>query len=212
MSDVPASDADQKLGQVLDHSYDGIQEYDNPTPGWWSAVFVATVMFSAMYFMYYHLRPDATSVRDEYDDAVASNLQKQWGKMGTLGQDQNSLLAYMQNKDYMLMGRTVFKSNCVSCHGPQGAGLVGPNLTDDYYKNIKVLGDIPRVINNGANGGQMPSWKSRLHPNEVALVAAYVASLRGQNLPGRPPEGDKIAPWPDAPASPASAAPAPATK
>jgi len=42
----------------------------------------------------------------------------------------------------------------------------------------------------------MPSWKQRLHPNEVALVAAYVASMRGQNLPGKAPEGTPMEPWP----------------
>ena len=42
----------------------------------------------------------------------------------------------------------------------------------------------------------MPAWKTRLHPNEVVLMAAYVAGLRGKNLKGRPPEGEKIDPWP----------------
>ena len=31
----------------------------------------------------------------------------------------------------------------------------------------------------------MPSWRTRLHPNEVVLMAAYVAGLRGKNLKGR---------------------------
>jgi cytochrome c oxidase cbb3-type subunit 3 len=49
----------------------------------------------------------------------------------------------------------------------------------------------------------MPAWKTRLHPNEIVLVAAYVASLRGKNLPGpRGPEGEKIPPWPVLPAKP----------
>ena len=43
----------------------------------------------------------------------------------------------------------------------------------------------------------MPAWRNRLHPNEVVLVAAYVATLRGKNLPSpRPPEGEIIPPGP----------------
>ena len=34
--------------QLLDHEYDGIQEYDNPCPGWWHAIFLLTVLFSVV--------------------------------------------------------------------------------------------------------------------------------------------------------------------
>jgi cytochrome c oxidase cbb3-type subunit 3 len=78
--------------------------------------------------------------------------------------------------------------------------LVGPNLTDEYYKNVKQLIDVARVIQEGAANGSMPAWKSRLHPNEIVMVAAYVANLRGKNLKGpRGQEGQAIPPWPAAP-------------
>ena len=32
--------------QVLEHEYDGIQEYDNPMPRWWLLTFAGTVIFS----------------------------------------------------------------------------------------------------------------------------------------------------------------------
>ena len=80
----------------------------------------------------------------------------------------------------MLYANSVFLTNCQSCHGPDGSGVVGPNLTDDYYKNVKKITDIAEVIKNGAAGGSMPAWKTRLHPNEVILMAAYVAGLRGR--------------------------------
>jgi cytochrome c oxidase cbb3-type subunit 3 len=36
------------------HSYDGIQEYDNPLPGWWKWLFLATFIFSIFYWLYFH--------------------------------------------------------------------------------------------------------------------------------------------------------------
>jgi len=100
-------------------------------------------------------------------------------------------------KDWLAIGAAVFKTHCKSCHAENGQGLVGPNLTDDNYKNGKELIDIARVIENGAANGSMPAWKNRLVPNEVVLVSAYVANMRGQNLEGRKAEGDVIAPWPE---------------
>ena len=40
--------------KVFDHNYDGIQEYDNPTPGWWYAIFAGCVVFSVLYILVYH--------------------------------------------------------------------------------------------------------------------------------------------------------------
>ncbi len=109
-----------------------------------------------------------------------------------------TILKYKDDADWMLYANSVFLTNCQSCHGPDGSGVVGPNLTDDFYKNVKKITDIAEVINNGAAGGSMPAWRTRLHPNEVILMAAYVAGLRGKNLKGRGPEGEKIDPWPAA--------------
>lgn len=187
---------------VLDHEYDGIKEYDNPTPGWWSFIFFATVVFSYWYLLYYHSSSVSTSVAQGYEDEVSADLKKRFSTIGDLKPDQQTLVKYMQNAEWSAVGASVFKTNCVSCHGAEAAGQIGPNLTDDHWKNVRQIEDIPQVIMNGAAAGAMPAWKTRLHPNEVVLVAAYVASLRGKNLPGpRGAEGEQIAPWPAEPAA-----------
>ena len=197
---------------LLDHEYDGIREYDNPTPGWWNLLFVASIIFALFYFIYYHSNVPDRSIHDTYAAAYAADLQREFAKFGELKADTQSLLGYMQKQDYMAVGQSIFKQNCVSCHGSQGEGQVGPNLTDDYYKNVTTLEDIPKVITNGANNGAMPSWAMRgLQKNEIILVGAYVASLRGKNIPGAPPYGTKIAPWPQLESAPTSP-PAPAGK
>lgn len=195
------------LGTTLDHCYDGIQEYDNPTPGWWWFLFYVTIVFSIGYFIFFQFSPEAWTNAQEHDTAVARNLRLQFGEIGDLKPDEATVLRFMNDPKWLLVGKTVFAGRCVSCHGSDGSGSVGPNLTDDHWKNVRRLADIPMVITNGAANGAMPSWKNQLHPNEIVLTAAYVASLRGRNLPSpRPPEGDVIPPWPDAPA-PATSAP-----
>ena len=39
--------------ELTGHEYDGISEYDNPTPSWWHLIFLASVVFSVFYFTYY---------------------------------------------------------------------------------------------------------------------------------------------------------------
>jgi len=191
--------------QFTDHEYDGIREYDNPCPGWWNLLFVATVVFSVIYFLYYQFNYSAPTLAERWQAAEAANTARQFASLGNLTPDEPTLNAYRSNAEWLPVGQQVFKANCVSCHGADGQGLVGPNLTDDYYKNVTKLTDIAEVVANGANNGAMPAWKNRLQPNEIVLVSAYVASLRGQDLPGPRVAGDhEIAPWP------ATAAPQPA--
>ncbi len=111
--------------------------------------------------------------------------------------DRETILKYMNDPEWLAVGQVVYKTNCVSCHGAKGEGLVGPNLTDDYWKNVRKVEDIATVIANGAANGSMPAWKNRLsHPNQIVLTAAYIASLRNNPLPGpRPAEGDPVPPW-----------------
>lgn len=36
---------------LIDHNYDGIQEFDNPLPRWWVYLFYATIVFSILYYL-----------------------------------------------------------------------------------------------------------------------------------------------------------------
>ncbi|MBP1685858.1 MAG: cytochrome c oxidase (chain cbb3-type) [Deltaproteobacteria bacterium] len=188
---------------LQEHEFDGIQEYDNPTPGWWYLIFFATFVFSLWYFLYYHMSTISTPVAVEYQDATADDMKKRFAEIGDLKPDAATVVRFMNEPGWLQFGASIFKTNCVSCHAANGQGQVGPNLTDDAYKNVTKIDDIPQVIANGAANGAMPAWKTRMHPNEVVLVASYVASLRGKNLPGpRGAEGTVIPPWPAPPVEP----------
>lgn len=182
---------------MTDHEYDGIREYDNPMPGWWSWLFALSIGFSGIYFFFVTLAGGGLSPLGEYDRAQTEDANRQFALMGDVGSDPASLLRLSQDDKVVRIGQSIFQGNCAACHGPTGAGLTGPNLTDERYIHVKKIGDIVDVVEKGRNNGAMPAWANRLQPREIAVVASYVASLRGKNLPGREPQGDAIAPWSD---------------
>jgi mono/diheme cytochrome c family protein len=75
-------------------------------------------------------------------------------------------------------GKTVFTSNCKSCHTLKDAGAtgsVGPNLDD--LKPDKAT--VQRQVENG--GGPMPAFKGKLSDAQINDVSTYVSTVAGQS-------------------------------
>jgi len=196
------SDRDRRLG----HAYDGIEEYDNPLPGWWTWLFVATIVFSVGYYAYYQLGPGPTIVA-QYEADVQAAAERQ-AKMAppALTVTEESLRALMRDTRAMAAAKEIFGTRCMPCHGPQGQGLVGPNLTDEYWLHGGTLVEIRHTISEGVLDKGMVPWKDQLKPEEISAMAAYVGTLQGTNPPNpKPPQG-KNAKGEAAPAAPAAAA------
>ena len=185
---MAARDRKDKDPQVLEHEYDGIQEYDNPMPRWWLLTFAGTIIFSVIY--YFNVGPVGNGkgrVADYEADmkAFAAAHPAPTGVPSVGG-----LLALVSNKDAVHEGQEVFTKNCVACHGPDGGGLIGPNLTDNYWIHGASIDSIYVTIANGVLDKGMPPWSKVLKPQDVLLVTAYVSTLRG-TTPAKPkaPQG-----------------------
>lgn len=191
-----ASSGTSRIAQLLEHEYDGIREYDNPTPGWWHAIFIATILFALLYFAFYHLSPVSFTIQENWNKAKVAENKRIFGKIGDLAADEETINKMAKDDAMMSIAKGMFVGNCASCHASDGGGINGVNLCDDNYKNVKKIADIYHVIEVGANNGAMPPWSARLSQNERVLLAAYVKNLRGTK-PAAPkaPEGEVIPPW-----------------
>lgn len=177
------------------HAYDGITEYDNPTPGWWSWIFVGTIVFSILYFAVAMMSNGGLSPLASYEAAQQDEMKRQYGELGTLANDDASVLKLMKDPKWIGVGQSLYNTNCVACHGKAGGGVTAPNLTDDHWMYVKSPKDIVDVVLNGRKNGAMPAWKNTLRGPEPLIVSAYVASLRGTNAPGKGTEGEVIPKW-----------------
>jgi cytochrome c oxidase cbb3-type subunit 3 len=110
-----------------------------------------------------------------------------------LSEDQ--LMAMVSQESVLKSGAEIFKSRCVSCHGAEGEGIVGPNLTDDYWIHGGRMTEIVATITNGVPAKGMVPWKSMLSADEIHQVAAFVKSIRGQKVKNpKAPEGTLVTP------------------
>ena len=95
----------------------------------------------------------------------------------------------MEDESNLANGKKVFESNCASCHLNDGGGSIGPNLTDNYWKNGGSVQEVFTTIENGITGTAMVSWKALISPNDRQDVTSYILV----NLVGSTPANPKDA-------------------
>lgn len=179
--------------RLLQHEYDGIREYDNPLPGWWRRLFWATFFFSIGYFFHYHITGNGTSIAEAYELEMSEAREQRAKELMGSTVTPEGLEKLMADPALMSDARRLFTERCASCHADRGQGLIGPNLTDDYWLHGNgTLMDIYKLVNEGVPDKGMPAWGPQLKPAEVQKLAALVGSFRGLNLPGKAPQGKPV--------------------
>ena len=194
--------------QLLDHSYDGIQEYDNPLPRWWVLLFWLTILATPIYILYYHYGPGPLAV-ERYDAEMIAFYDKQAEELLALGEiTESTLVGLMDDPSMMNSGKKIVQGKCATCHGMFGEGGIGPNLTDGYWLQGAQLLDIYRTVREGVTDKGMLAWERQLRPAELLAVSSYVGGLLGTAPPNpKPPQGNEVERQPPAEitASPANA-------
>lgn len=185
--------SDETKDQLRSHAYDGIQEYENQLPRWWVYLFVITIIFSGFYLYYYHLRGVPAGLEAEYqsEQKAAEHLaMAQPNPADSITEE--SLLALVKDAKVVSQGKTIFAEKCAACHGASGEGLVGPNLTDDFWIHGGSMKNMVHTIRVGVPEKGMIPWGGMLKDDEIFAVAAFIRSIHGTNPPnGKAPEGQK---------------------
>jgi cytochrome c oxidase cbb3-type subunit 3 len=171
-------------------TYDDIQEEDNRLPLWWLIILFGTSAFGFGYWFVFHSLKALPLPMEEYRAEVAAQKAAR-AAANPLGEE--AFAAMLASSETIEAGHQVFMSTCVSCHGPNGEGLVGPNLTDAYWLHGNKPADIIRDVTEGFIEKGMPPWGPVLGDEKVRKVTAYVLSLKGKNLKGpRAPQGNLV--------------------
>jgi cytochrome c oxidase cbb3-type subunit 3 len=186
------------------HSWDGIEEFDNPMPRWWVWVFYLTIAFAIGYTIAYpawpllkgatpgllghSTRADVAAEIQRIDDANAPVKAALEQADLAMVSDDPGLKQYATNA-----GAAVFKTWCAQCHGAGAAGvqkLGYPNLLDDDWIWGGDINSIHTTISHGvrnttdadARYGQMAAYgvDELLEPQQIDEVVNFVLQISGQ--------------------------------
>lgn len=168
--------------ETTGHVYDGIEELDNPMPKWWLILFVATIVFTAVYLVLYPgmgnwkgvLNWTSTGELDRHQqqhDRRYAPLFAQYAK--------TPIEELVKNPKALKMGERIFLNNCALCHGSDAAGSFGfPDLTDSDWLYGGHADAIKTTVMEGRNG-QMPAWGAVIGEKGVTNVSTFIRSNAG---------------------------------
>ncbi|MGR3622611.1 cytochrome-c oxidase, cbb3-type subunit III [Pseudophaeobacter sp.] len=184
------------------HTWDGIEEFDNPMPRWWLWSLYATIVWGVIYTILYPAWPmvnSATagilgwSTRGDVAAEIAAveeanapmNAKLEAAELTAIATDPE-LGSYAVSS-----GSAVFKTWCAQCHGSGAAGAKGyPNLLDDAWLWGGSVEDIHMTISHGirnedsddARYSEMPAFgrDELLEKEEIDQVVNFVMSLSGE--------------------------------
>ncbi|MEL6800289.1 MAG: cytochrome-c oxidase, cbb3-type subunit III [Pseudomonadota bacterium] len=202
MSETPNKKKEDKV-ETTGHSWDGIEEYNNPLPRWWLYTFYATIAWGILYTIAYPAWPlisQATpgllgfSTRAEVQEDINAVNERNADVIERLAtvelaslSDDPELMNYAVNG-----GAAIFRANCSQCHGSGAAGVQAagyPNLLDDDWLWGGTIEDIAWTISHGirneqspdANWSEMPAYGEIFSEEEIGSVVQYVLQLSGQD-------------------------------
>ena len=171
-----------------EHSYDGIEELDNPPPRWIMMIFYLTIGFSILYAAYFFW----LDVGDQQDARYVKKSEIHETRYQLANQSTEEIVALTDPAD-IEEGKSIYtEMACFACHGLLGEGnAIGPNMTDDAWLNGCDFQSVFNIIKNGNAAKGMTPFKTQLSDARIQKVSSYVLSLKGSNPPNaKGPQGE----------------------
>ena len=175
---------------VMEHEYDGIQEFDNRLPNWWMWIMWGSMVFALFYWIFFHTLGVGELPRERFVHVMEAAQEAQLERALAAGIDNEFFVMMSQTETNVDAGREIWVKHCVQCHLDDGRGSVGPNLTDSYWVHGCEPMQMLKTINDGVASKGMPAWQNQLGPSRVHNVLAYILTIKDNNLVGKAPEGD----------------------
>ncbi|ABZ76759.1 cytochrome c oxidase, cbb3-type, subunit III [Shewanella halifaxensis HAW-EB4] len=202
------NDTGVEEGKSMGHSFDGIEELNNPLPKWWSYMFYLTIVFSVIYLALYPglgsfkgllgwtssnqsvrtIEESKQAVVDAQNDGLwvqydqeVKHADEKFGPIFKAYAD-TPLEQLVLNEEALKVGGRLFLQNCAMCHGSDARGSKGfPNLTDNAWLYGGELETIKTSIMNGRHGMMPPKGGLPIEDSEIKGLAEYVVKLSGRD-------------------------------
>ncbi|MDP3463547.1 MAG: cbb3-type cytochrome c oxidase N-terminal domain-containing protein [Bacteroidales bacterium] len=172
---------------LSNHEYDGIRELDNDLPPWWKWLFILCIVFAIFYMVrLWVFRSDDLIQKKEFDNEMAN--------VKTVKPTETFEMVLLTDNVSLEAGKETWLKICAVCHLADGGGLVGPNMTDNYWIHGNTVENMFATITNGVIEKGMIPYKDQLSPKQRIEVISYIQEVLVGSTPAVPkePQGELV--------------------
>jgi cytochrome c oxidase cbb3-type subunit 3 len=176
---------------IKGHDYDGIKELDNDLPPWWVWLFYITIAFAIIYSIrLFVFQADDLVQAKEFEKEMTEYHE---ANAAAEAETQSFEIKLLTDNASLEEGKKTWMGICAACHLQDGGGLVGPNMTDDYWIHGNTVEDLYNVVTNGVIEKGMLSYKQQLSEKQRLEVVSYILVKLKGTTPANPkaPQGNK---------------------
>ncbi|MBX9902822.1 MAG: cytochrome-c oxidase, cbb3-type subunit III [Burkholderiales bacterium] len=170
------------------HTWDGLQELNNPMPRWWMWLFYITIVFSFAYLILYPGLGSYAGYLGWSSQGQYKGEQQQAAEVYGPVIDRflkQDVLVVAANPEAREIGQRLFLNYCAQCHGSDAGGSRGyPSLRDADWLYGGTTDAIRSTILNGRNGVMPPLGAALGGSDEVRDVVHHVLALAGRTHDG----------------------------
>lgn len=173
---------------IKDHSYDGIKELDNDLPPWWKWLFYLTIIFSIVYMIrLFVFQSDDLIQTREYQVA----MEKSNAAYPDREKTESFKIELLTTSADLEAGKETWTKICSACHLVDGGGLVGPNMTDNFWIHGNQVEELYTIVTNGVIEKGMIPYNTQLSEKARLQVISYILTDIVGSTPATPkaPEG-----------------------
>ena len=156
------------------HDFDGIVENrETRPPVYFTVLFYGLIIWGVIFSAYYLL--SGWSSADEFRQKMDTHQQLQARRQPP----QTAAAGVVADKPQAdaAAGKELYASHCAACHGAEGKGGIGPDLTLPDFKFGRRQEAVAESIRNGRPAG-MPAFGNQVSACEIESLAAFVLSLK----------------------------------
>jgi cytochrome c oxidase cbb3-type subunit 3 len=164
---------------LREHSFDGIQEFDQRLPNWWLYTLFGAIAFGMFAWLFFITDNGAGANTRRLTARLDALDAKRFAAIKDL--DDKTLWAMSRNQTVVAQGEKVYQSICYTCHGVELQGGIGFRLSDNLWVHGTKPMEIFGVVTHGVPGTGMPTWGPQLGPAKITQVVAFLLSKQDPN-------------------------------